>query len=86
MSNEKIIGPPNYDEAKFSWKEYKKEVEVWAMLTNLPKKKQGPALWMSLSGKAKEAIQDMDTDEIKADDGLHMTVAKLDSLFEVDDN
>ena len=86
MSNEKIIGPPNYDEAKFSWKEYKKEVEVWAMLTNLPKKKQGPALWMSLSGKAKEAIQDMDIDEIKADDGLHTMMAKLDSLFKVDDN
>ena len=55
-SGEKICGPPNYDEKKFSWKEYKKEIEVWAALTNLGKRKQGPALWILLSGKAKEAV------------------------------
>ena len=86
MSSEKIIGPPNFDEKAFSWKEYKKEIEVWASLTNLPKKKQGPALWMSLSGKAKEVVQDMDLDEIKADDGLRKMLGKLDAVFKIDDN
>ena len=81
MSSEKIIGPPNFDEKAFSWKEYKKEIEVWASLTNLPKKKQGPVLWMSLSGKAKEVVQYMDLDEIKADDGLRKMLAKLDVFF-----
>ena len=86
MSNEKIVGPPNFDEKTFSWKEYRKEIEVWASLTNLPKKKQGPALWMSLSGKAKEVVQDMDLDEIKADDGISKMIRKLDAVFKIDDN
>ena len=30
----------------------------------------GPALWMSLAGKAKEVIKDMALEEIKADNGL----------------
>ena len=85
-NNEKILRSPNYDEKRFSWKEYKKEVEVWASLTNLPKRKQGPALWMSLAGKAKEVIQDMDLEEIKADNGLSQMIRKLDAVFKIDEN
>jgi hypothetical protein len=86
MSSEKIIGPPNYDEKIYTWKEYKKEVDVWATLTNLRKPKQGPALWMALKGKAKEAVQEMTLDEIKADDGFEQMIEKLDAVFKTDDN
>ena len=65
-----LIAPPDYDESKMTWREYKKEVEVWSTLTNLSKHKQGPALWMALKGKAKEAVKDMEISEIKKDTGL----------------
>ena len=52
-----IISPPIFDEAKMTWREYKKEIEVWSMLTSLSKQKRGPALWMNLKGKAKEAVK-----------------------------
>ena len=78
--------PGDFDEAKFSWKNYKKELEVWAKFTKLSEDKRGPALWCSLTGKAKEAIQDMDIAEISAVDGLDKIITKLDSLFKIDEN
>jgi len=81
-----IINPPIFDETKMTWREYKKEIEVWSMLTNLDKQKRGPALWMSLKGKAKEAIKEMDLNEIKAENGLDEMIRKLDEIFKTDDN
>ena len=81
-----IISPPIFDEAKMTWREYKKEIEVWSMLTSLSKQKRGPALWMNLKGKAKEAVKEMDLNEIKAEDGLEKMIRKLDEIFKTDDN
>ena len=81
-----IINPPVFDETKMTWREYKKEIEVWSMLTNLAKQKRGPALWMSLKGKAKEAIKEMDLNEIKAENGLDEMIRRLDEIFKTDDN
>ena len=36
-----IISPPIFDEAKMTWREYKKEIEVWSMLTTGSVKKKG---------------------------------------------
>ena len=52
-----LVTPPDFDESKMTWREYKKEIEVWSSLTNLAKEKQVPALWMALKGKAKEAVK-----------------------------
>jgi hypothetical protein len=76
-----IISPPIFDEAKMTWREYKKEIEVWSMLTSLSKQKRGPALWMNLKGKAKEAVKEMDLNEIKAEDGLEKMISKLEDVF-----
>ena len=81
-----ILIPPDFDEKKWTWREYKKEVEVWASLTNLCKPKQGPALWMALKGKAKEAVKEMEISEIKSENGLSIMLEKLDALFKTDDN
>jgi hypothetical protein len=41
---------------------------------------------MALKGKAKEAVQEMTLDEIKADDGFEQMIEKLDAVFKTDDN
>ena len=85
-SSNALLTPPDFDENKMTWREYKKEIEVWSSLTNLSKDKQGPALWMALKGKAKEAVKEMEISEIKKDSGLSDMMAKLDLLFKTDDN
>ena len=81
-----LVTPPDFDESKMTWREYKKEIEVWSSLTNLAKEKQGPALWMALKGKAKEAVKEMEISEIKENDGLTKMMEKLDIVFKTDDN
>ena len=81
-----LVTPPDFDESKMTWREYKKEIEVWSSLTNLAKEKQGPALWMALKGKAKEAVKEMEISEIKENDGLTAMMEKLDIVFKTDDN
>ena len=81
-----ITGPPDYDESKFTWKNYKMEVDMWSELTKLTPEKKGPALWISLTGKAKEVVQDMAKEDIKAADGLTKMMDQLDKIFKIDDN
>ena len=86
MASEKLIGPPAFDENSCTWREYKKEVLVWQSFTNLPAARQGPALWMTLKGKAKEAVKDMELESIKSDTGIDEMIQKLDEVFRTDDN
>ena len=55
------------------------------MLTTAPKGKQGPALWISLTGKAKDAIKEMVIADLAADGPTQM-MQVLDLLFKTDDN
>ena len=80
------LAPPDYDENKTTWREYKKEIDVWSSLTSLPKEKHGPALWMALKGKAKDAVKEMEIKDIKVDNGLEVMIEKLDALFKTDEN
>ena len=86
MSESNRMGPPDYDERKFTWSVYKKEVQVWAELTKLEDAKKGSALWMTLTGKAKSVVQHMTIDEIKAADGLNKMLDKLEEVFKPDGN
>ena len=81
-----ITGPPDYDEAKFTWKNYRTEVEMWSELTKLVPEKKGPALCISLTGKAKEIVQDMPMETVKAADGLDKMIDELEKVFKTDDN
>ena len=61
--------PPVFSE-DISWLDYKKELKIWQALTDLPAKKQGPNLYLSLTGKAREAALELDIAVISKDDGL----------------
>ena len=41
-------------------------------------------MFLTLSGKAREAVLEMDTDDLSSDDGMTKLYEKLDSLFKVD--
>ncbi len=67
-----------------SYDDWKKEIEVWKLLTDLEKEKQGPALLLSLSGKARDAALELDIVDISTDTGLATIINRLDRLFLVD--
>ena len=82
----KSVPPPTFDEKSQTWKEYRKELNMWKALTSLEEKKQGPALYLALVGKAKEVVKDIDEDQIFCESGLENIVSVLDSVFKKDEN
>ena len=68
----------------FPYADWKKEVKIWCTFTELDKKKQGGALFLSLKGKARETvlagIADIDT-EFAKDDIVDKIIKCLDSLY-----
>ena len=77
--------PPVFSE-DISWLDYKKELKIWQALTDLPAKKQGPSLYLSLTGKAREAALELDIAVISKDDGLEKILERLDKLYLQDTN
>ena len=82
-SRNRFLAPPMLgDEVDFdSWVH---EVEVWQCVTTLEKKKQGPALYLSLEGKARKGCFDLGVDVLNKDDGVDKLIEKLKSLYAKD--
>eukprot|EP00112_Aurelia_sp_Birch-Aquarium-sp1_P008508 Seg1939.7 transcript_id=Seg1939.7/GoldUCD/mRNA.D3Y31 product="hypothetical protein" protein_id=Seg1939.7/GoldUCD/D3Y31 len=78
--------PPQVFSEDISWLDYKEELKIWQALTDLPGKKQGPSLYLSLTGKAREAALELDTDVISKDDRLENILERLDKLYMQDIN
>ena len=80
MASSRYVHPPELKE-DINWLDYKKEVEIWQALTDLPATKQGPSIFFSLQGKAKTAALELDIDDIKKEDGVMTILTKLDKLY-----
>lgn len=51
--------------AKASLQVYcKKEIKIWEVVTSIPKEKRGPAIFMTLTGEAREPILTMEKEEL----------------------
>lgn len=77
--------PPNLSDS-IEYELWKKEVLLWKTCCKLEKKEQGPALALSLKGKARTAALELEVDTLNADDGVDKLVAKLDGLYLKDEN
>ena len=60
------------------------DLEIWELYTSLEKKKRGPALFLTLQGKAKTCVRQLTKDEISSDKGVKLIKEKLDSIFQQD--
>jgi len=72
--------PPTFEKKDYC--QWKKEVELWQMLTEMDKTKQGVALALSLEGKAREIAIAIDKSLLTTDDGVKNVLTELDKLFE----
>ena len=82
-SNESISNPPILDDST-QYDEWKKDVAVWKLYTNTPDEKKGPRLYLSLRGKAREIVREIDTAEIGAENGMDKILEKLDGFYKTD--
>ena len=60
---------------------WKKEIKLWKTFTDLDAKKQGPAICLSLTGKAREAALELSVENLNSDTGVVQLLAKLDELY-----
>ncbi len=80
----KLLAPPALEPERYdSWR---KEMLFWEMATNVEENKRAPTVFLSLTGKAREAVLEMDPNELNAKEGMKKLYAKLDKLFKIDSN
>ena len=62
------------------------DVKVWSLFTDLDKKKIGPAVYLSLEGKAREVVREIDYAKLASDEGYAEIISALDNVFLKDKN
>ena len=58
-----------------------KDIKVWEMFTDLDDKKQGLAVYLTLTRRVQEAVMDIPAAELGENDELGKIIQKLDSIF-----
>ena len=84
MASKDFKAPPTLNE-KIVYSTWKKELKIWEAFTSIEKKKQAPAIFLTLSGQAREAVLEIDLEKLASDDGVKNLVAALDELYLVDE-
>ena len=75
--------PPTLEKNK-TYEQWKNEIALWELVTDLDVKKRGLALALSLQGKPREVALEIDPEKLNADNGVKFLVTELDKLFEKD--
>ena len=81
----KATDPPIWQEEQ-SWEDYKKEIEIWELMKSCEATLQGPFLFRVLTGKAKEAANELTKEQISANNGLQLIIDKIEGCHLVDKN
>ena len=75
--------PPILGKQK-SYADWVRLINIWVKFTDLENARQGPAIVMSLEGKALDAILELNDQEISHEDGVKKIITKLDSIYKRD--
>eukprot|EP00111_Clytia_hemisphaerica_P015522 TCONS_00045814-protein len=59
------------------------EIEMWQLVTDLAKTKQGPMLYLSLSPKVLQACATLTKEQLNVEEGLDVLITKLRELYAV---
>ena len=79
--------PPELSDT-ITFKDWRKEIELWQIATEVKKEKHAAMIFFSLKGKSREAVLELTKEEIGAQDGsgVEAVLVKLDSLWKEDEN
>ena len=64
-----------------SYLEWKEDLAVWELFTDLEKKKRGPAVYLSLTGCYRDKVRDLTVEEIGSNEGVKKITDKLDEVY-----
>ena len=76
-----LKAPTQFDPDTDRYIQFKRDLEIWDCLTDLPATKKGPAIYLSLSKKAQGAVIEVRVADIKKEDGMETIVKKLDEIY-----
>ena len=79
-----IINPPQLND-DIAYSDWKKEIDFWQIATSIKEEKQGAAIFLSLTGKSREAVLELTKEEISGNEGVKKVIEKLDGLWKEDD-
>ena len=81
MAANKVKNPPEMRK-DLLYRDWKRELDIWSDFTDLPKTKQGPAVFLSLTGKARESVLAAVTPaDMKKEDEVKTVTEALDKLY-----
>jgi hypothetical protein len=63
------------------YQNWKNDVKIWCMLAKDFKIKEGPAVYLSLQGDAREAVRSISPEELGGDDGIKKILETLDKVY-----
>ena len=66
--------------------DWKIDLEIWELYTSLAKNRRGPALYLSLKGKARDCIRGLTKEQIGAENGVETIKKRLDEVMQSDEN
>ena len=82
-----IKSPPvfNPDEGDV-YENWKSDVAIWQLFTKEEAKRQGPAVYLSLKGKARDAVRELQPADLNATDGVTKITTVLDKIYLPDES
>ena len=85
MATAKLFVPPKLSSID-DFEDWLHETEIWQCLKDLDRKKQGPAIYLSLDENIRKTCCDIKVKHLNSDDGVDIVLCKLKSLFAKDIN
>ena len=82
----KLKTPPQFNPDEDSYESFKHDLQIWNTFTELDAKKRGPAVYLSLTKKTREAVRDLSSTELSGNDGLEKIISRLDDVYLADQN
>ena len=85
MDSDPLKAPPVLND-EICYTDWKFDLSMWQMYTKVEAERRGPAVYLCLSGKAKECLRVLDPIEIGKSNGLDLIIETLDKQFLKDEN
>ena len=78
------LAPPIFKDGD-DFFEWKRELSIWSVVTDIDEEKQAAAIYLSLEGKARECCKCIDVQELTGKNGKKALLSKLEALYAVDE-
>ena len=82
MAMRKIFAPPVLSGSE-DFENWLQEIEIWGCVTELKKKKQGPAIYLS-EGRVRKSCEGIDVKALNADNGFDVLTNELKEFYAQD--